>query len=154
MKYVPYILITLATGVAFYLVFSDEKPQQNETLETEQTTLDVPKGNWETKTDDQPPIAIKVTPVELGKNMETWKFQVIFDTHSGSLDDDLLTVASLVDDKGSVYQPTAWEGPGPGGHHREGTIIFNPVQPLPEYIELKIKNVGGVSERSFKWNIE
>ena len=154
MKYLPYILITLAIGLAFYLVFSNEKPQQNEIIETEQTTLDIAKGNWETKTDDQPPITIRVTPVEFDKDMKTWKFQVVFDTHSGSLDDDLLTVASIVDDRGNAYQPTVWEGPGSGGHHREGALTFEAINPVPSYLELKIKDVGGIPERSFRWVFE
>lgn len=114
----------------------------------------VTQGNWETKTDDQPPVTIKVTPVEFGKGAKTWKFQAVFDTHSGSLDDDLLAAVSLVDNKGSAYQPISWEGPGPGGHHREGVLAFEAVNPAPSYAELKIKNVGGVSERLFKWNMQ
>jgi hypothetical protein len=86
--------------------------------------------------------------------MKTWKFQVVFDTHSGSLDDDLLTVASIVDDRGNAYQPTVWEGPGSGGHHREGALTFEAINPVPSYLELKIKDVGGIPERSFRWVFE
>lgn len=65
------------------------------------------QDTWETKTDDRPPVTIKITPVEFGKEAETWKFQVVLDTHSESLDDDLLVVASLTDDRGNIYQPIA-----------------------------------------------
>ena len=99
-------------------------------------------------------MTVKVTPVEFGQDAQTWKFRIVLDTHSGSLDDNLLRVAVLTDDKGKVYEPVAWEGAEPGGHHREGVLMFNAVQPMPESIEIKIKNVGGVPERSFAWSLK
>lgn len=154
MKYLLYIIIGLAAVALFYFgIFNRKQPQPSNNQQIEQPVNTV-RDNWETKTDDQPPVTIKITPVELGKGTETWKFQIVFDTHSGSLDDDLLAAVSLVDDKGNIYQKISWEGPGPGGHHREGTLAFNPIQPPPKYVELKIKDVGGVLERSFRWNIE
>lgn len=111
---------------------------------------------WETKTDDRAPVTIKVTPIELGmtKGVQVWKFDIAFDTHSGSLDQDLAQIAILVDDKGNAYKPTSWEGPGPGGHHREGVLAFGPMNPFPQSVELKIKDVGGIPERSFKWDVK
>lgn len=138
MKYTRFIFIGLiAAGLFYFGIFNREQPQPN---------------SWETKTDDQQPVTISVTPVEFGKGVETWKFQVVFDTHSGSLDDDPTQIAVLMDDNGNTYKPIAWEGPGPGGHHREGALVFNPVYPTPAYVELKIKNVGGIPERLFRWN--
>lgn len=112
------------------------------------------QGNWETKTDGRPPVTITVTPLEFGKGVETWKFQVVLDTHSGSLDNDLLATASLTDDKGNVYRPVAWEGPGPGGHHREGVLRFTPLAPTHPTITLNIRDVGGIAERTFTWEME
>ena len=146
------MVIILAAALFYFGIFNREQPQPSN-QQTEQP-ISTASGNWGTKIDNQPPVTIKITPIEFGKYAQTWKFRVVFDTHSGNLDDDLLTAASLVDDNANVYRPVSWEGPGPGGHHREGALIFNPVQPLPKYIELKIKNVGGVSERSFKWVLE
>lgn len=143
MKYSPYIFIVLAVGLLVYFGIFRAKESSN-----------IPQDKWETKIDGLPPVTIQATPVEFGKSASRWKFDVIFTTHSGSLDYDPAKIAFLTDDKGNKYQPTAWEGPGPGGHHREGTLVFNPIWPTPKYIELKIKNVGGVPERSFKWNLE
>lgn len=145
MKYAFYIVIGLAVVLLSFGIFNREQPQPSNDRQTKQ---------WETKTDNQPPITIKVTPIELGQNVKIWKFTLVFETHSGSLDQDPAKVASLVDDKGNAYRPISWEGPGPGGHHREGTLIFNPILPLPKYVELKIRDVGGVSERLFRWNME
>lgn len=110
-------------------------------------------NQWEAQTDEQPPIAITVTPIELGRNAPTWKFEITFDTHASDLNDDPLRTIVLWDDVGNSYPPTAWEGPGPGGHHRNGVLIFNSLTSAPKYIELIIKNVGGIAERKFKWII-
>lgn len=108
----------------------------------------------ETKSDDQPPIAVRVTPMELGKDAKMWKFEISFDTHAGSLDQDPLKSLILFDDKGNTYSPVSWEGPGAGGHHRQGMLIFNPIRPAPPYVELMVKDVGGIPERAFKWEIK
>ncbi|MBI4119008.1 MAG: hypothetical protein HY452_01975 [Parcubacteria group bacterium] len=157
MKYLKFILIILAIGSFIYYYFwgyNNKKQQIENDRQLEQLAGEVQQKQWETKIDDQPPVTIKITPIELGRDTEIWKFQVVFDTHSGSLDDDMLTAVSLADDKGNTYQPTIWNGPAPGGHHREGVLIFNAINPTPEYVELKIKNVGGIPERSFKWSIK
>ncbi len=156
MKYLKFILIILATGSLLYYYFGvyNNKKQRENDRQLEQLASEVQQKQWETKTDDQPPVTIKITPVELGQDAKIWKFTLVLDTHSGSLDQDPVQIAVLADDKGNMYRPTAWEGPGPGGHHREGILVFNPVEPLPAYVELKIKNVGGISERLFKWNIQ
>ncbi len=138
MKYLLYIIIGLATTAFLYFgIFNSEQSNQQ----------------WETKTDNQLPVTIKVTPIELSQSANQWRFTVVFDTHSESLDQDLTKAISLADDKGSAYQPIAWEGSGPGGHHREGVLVFNAIQPMPQSVELKIKNVGGIPERLFQWDI-
>lgn len=138
---------TLWSGKSFVKQRSEDGQQIEQPVNRAQ-------GNWETKTDDRPPVTIKVTPVELGKGAETWNFQVVLDTHSGSLDNDLLAAVSLADDKGNVYRPVAWEGPGPGGHHREGVLRFIPLSPAPPAITLNIRDVGGIAERIFTWEIK
>ena len=75
------------------------------------------------------------------------------DTHSEELSEDLVAVSELLDDQGKAYKPTSWDGSPPGGHHRNGVLKFNPISPKPRSLELKIKNVGGVVERSFKWDL-
>ena len=164
MKCLLYIIIALAAATLLYFgIFNREQSQpsnnplrQSDSEASQQTEqpANTVQDNWDTKIDDQPPVTIKVTPVEFGKDTETWKFQVVFDTHSGSLDQDPTKVMSLTDDNGNTYQPSAWEGAGPGGHHREGVLIFNAINPVPLNVELKIKDVGGIAERSFRWDLE
>lgn len=155
MKYTRFIMVGLVFAFLMYVFFVvyqnlTRSNGQNPQINQEQTD----KQQWETKTDEQPPVTVSVTPLELGRNAQVWKFDIALDTHSGSLDDDLNVMTILVDDKGNTYQPISWERPEPGGHHREGMLIFNAINPSPPYVKLKIKNVGGVPERSFKWYVE
>src|SRR3989344_2748444 len=154
MKYLFYMFILPVALIAtffFYIGLSrDQKLEPRNDKETAQQPLE----QWETKTDEQLPVTITVTPIELGKDAKIWKFNVTFTTHSGSLDDDPVKIASLMDDKGNIYQPKMWEGPGPGGHHREGVLVFSPIEPAPKYVELRIKNIGGIAERLFRWDVK
>ncbi len=151
-------VITILSVLAFlggFLVFYQSRPVDQNTPTVNQTDEQTNSSQqWETKTDEQLPVTVKATPIEFGANIQTWKFQIVFDTHSGSLDDDLLQIAVLADTAGNEYRPIAWEGPGPGGHHREGVLIFNAISPTPSVVELKIRSVGGVPERSFSWSIK
>jgi len=152
-KYWRFIAIGLAFIFLLYYyvaVYQDGKRDHEQNQASQQTA----QKQWETYTSEQEPVLIKATPTELGKDARQWKFIIAFTAHSGDLNQDPTKVVSLADDKGNIYEPISWEGPGPGGHHREGTLIFNSINPIPKYIELKIKDVGGIAERSFKWNLE
>lgn len=50
--------------------------------------------------------------------------RVVFDTHSVDLDFDPVEIAMLEVD-GRELRATSWDGPGPGGHHREGDLSFD-----------------------------
>ncbi|MHB8871473.1 MAG: hypothetical protein ACYC5G_03395 [Candidatus Doudnabacteria bacterium] len=145
MKLWKLVVVLVLVLLSFYFVFYkvQNKNRQQETVK-----------QWLTQTDEQGPVLVKVTPVDLGRNANQWRFTVTFTTHSEELDQDPMKAVSLIDDKGNVYNPLYWEGPGPGGHHIEGTMIFNKINPVPKYIELRIKDIGGVPERYLKWEIE
>lgn len=97
-------------------------------------------------------MTVVVTPLDLSPNSREWKFDVGMNTHSVELDQDMIKIAILVDDKGKEYKPISWDGPI-GGHHREGVLIFNQVKPNSKSVELKISDIGDVV-RSFKWDIK
>lgn len=82
-------------------------------------------------------------------------FTIVLDTHSVDLDRlDLTQLAALRIDGGAAMKPATWNAPA-GGHHLRGTLTFT----VPEsssltnarVIELIIRDVGGVPERSFRW---
>lgn len=97
-------------------------------------------------------VSVEVTPkvLKIGKNPQ---FQIVFNTHSLDLSFDVAKIVVLTDDKGNNYFNTNWNGSGPGGHHRDGSLSFNTPLKETKYIELIIKDVVGVSERRFRWNI-
>ena len=80
-----------------------------------------------------------------------WEFEVVMDTHTKPLDDDLTKMAVLVDNGGRLYAPLAWQGDKPGGHHRKGILRFPaPAEPVKSF-ELRIQGLGGVKTRVFQW---
>lgn len=150
------ILIVLIVGILFFVY--NKKPEQRQTASVVQQLVDSQDNSeiqkFKTQTDEQQPVSISITPVELSADSQSWKFKISFDTHSGSLDDNPLEVVSLVDDTGKIYKPSLWNGPVPGGHHIEGELVFDAINPIPKFVDLKIKNVGGISERSFRWELK
>ena len=88
------------------------------------------------------------------KGADDPRFQVVLDTHSVNLDAyDFKNIAVLRDDAGKSYVPVAAENKG-SGHHREVIVSFPKISPESKRIELIIKDVAGVKERTFVWNLE
>ena len=94
-----------------------------------------------------------ITPKNINSDIRTWDFEIILDTHTGSLDQDLVSIIRIVDNKGIEYQANKWVGDPPGGHHREGILEFSPITPYPSSIELKIQTTDTTKETTFRWNI-
>lgn len=92
-------------------------------------------------------MTVEVLPQDPSFSGQLWKFDVTFDTHSGDLNQDLVKIAALKDNKGNVYRAVSWEGDPPGGHHRGGTLSFQPINPKPQKIILQIE------ERNFSWEL-
>lgn len=103
----------------------------------------------ESKVDDQASVTVAVTPIDISSKSKEWKFDIVMDTHSVELDQDMTESAVLISDQGKEYKPISWEGSS-GGHHREGILTFNQIIPVPKSVELKISSIGDVV-RSFTW---
>ena len=74
-------------------------------------------------------------------------------THSVDLDGyDLGKLALLRDDAGKEYLPVFWDSPT-GGHHREGVLTFQITDSENQYFNLIIRDVAGVEERTFHWEL-
>lgn len=98
-------------------------------------------------------VTVKVTYLN-PEGPEGPRFQVVLDTHSVDLDAfDLKNVSVLQDDAGKDYQPTQMENKG-GGHHREVTLAFPKPTTMAKRLELVIKDIAGVKERSFRWELK
>ena len=96
-------------------------------------------------------VTVKATPRALSGG--TWEFEIVFDTHTQELNDDLVKTASLLAD-GKRIAPANWQGDPPGGHHRKGVLKFNGTAPGPQAIELTITRPGEPKPRSFQWQLK
>ena len=99
-------------------------------------------------------VTVTARPDSLARDARTWNFEIVLDTHSRELGDDLVKSAVLVDGAGREYKPTAWDGAAPGGHHRQGVLRFGPVSPPPQVIELQIRRPGEARPRVFRWELK
>ncbi|HSE86791.1 MAG TPA: hypothetical protein VLJ79_11250 [Candidatus Binatia bacterium] len=98
-------------------------------------------------------VTVAVTYVNPSNN-ESPRFQVTLNTHSVGLDSyDFKTLALLRDGTGKNYSPIKVENKG-GGHHRQVTLTFPKISPEAKRLEIVIKDIAGVKERTFRWNLE
>lgn len=97
-------------------------------------------------------VTVSVTP-QLG-DAATWSFKVVLDTHSQDLSDDLLKTTTLIGPDGKRYSPGAWDGAGPGGHHRESVLRFMALTPRPASIDLEMRRPSESALRVFTWQLQ
>ena len=95
-------------------------------------------------------VKVTVTLQNILSEAKTWNFQLVLETHTQDLNDDLAKSAVLIAD-GKQYLPLGWEGAPPGGHHRKGLLRFKAIAPQPRSMELQIRLAGDTAQRSFKW---
>ncbi|MBI4674548.1 MAG: hypothetical protein HY741_23125 [Chloroflexi bacterium] len=107
---------------------------------------------FEAQTVEGGSVTVEVVPrvLKLGAPLE---FEIAMNTHSVDLDADMTKSAVLSDDAGNEYTPTAWDGPSGGGHHRSGTLKFPALKGNTKAVTLFVKNIAGVPERVFKWQL-
>ncbi|MGD9953731.1 MAG: hypothetical protein AB7S87_14235 [Burkholderiales bacterium] len=111
-------------------------------------------GSLETRSSSAAGVTVRVTPAQVAPGAPNWEFDIVLDTHSGDLSDDLVRNSVLIGSKGARHAPLAWDGAGPGGHHRKGVLRFKAPQPAPEAIELQIRRPGESAPRSFRWTLK
>ena len=88
------------------------------------------------------------------KSKDAPRFSAVLDTHSVDLDSyELKSLTVLRDDTGKIYPPTAVENKG-SGHHREIVLTFPKMSPESKRMNLVIKDVAGVKERTFRWDLK
>lgn len=95
-------------------------------------------------------VTVKVTYLEQTEHES--RFSVVLDTHSVNLDAyDLKALSFIRDDTGLTMKPTGAENKG-SGHHREIILTFPRLSLNRKWLELVIKDIGGVNERIFRWD--
>lgn len=127
-------------------------------IPTAQVVQPMRSGNSDSVSEFQPQtveggsVTVTAQPLNLKAGAPP-EFDIAMNTHSVDLADDLLQAVVLRDDSGKEYAPLAWEGPSAGGHHREGVIRFDPLPIKTKTVTLIVRNVAGIAERVFKWNM-
>lgn len=156
MRYKNIIFICILVIIAVFLLYRyfGNTPQSNKTTIQTQKQNTTSQASSQTQTNSEGEVTAKVTPMNVSDDKRTWQFQIVLDTHSGSLDTDLIKNAELIDERDNVLLPLSWNGTPLGGHHREGTLIFPSFQDRLESVTLQLKNIGGISERRFTWKSE
>lgn len=142
------VAVLIVSTVA--VIFAISKPMifnKNNIVSSEQTILS-PQTNSEGS------VTVKVIPKDLSQSSSSWDFEIVLDTHSGNLDQDLTKNSVLIDDKGNQFNPISWEGDLPQGHHRQGVLKFNQIIPRPKSVELKISQISETNEKIFTWDLE
>ena len=138
------LLILIIAAVSGCL--SGKEPQtENPAAGVPTSTVDKISTTDSSETRVNSEAGVTITAVYLGNNA----FDIKLDTHSGSLDYEMVKLSYIRDSKGNIIKPESWDG-GIGGHHFEGILKF------PEFdesagFELVIQEVAGVKERVLKW---
>ncbi len=104
------------------------------------------------QTSDENGVKIVVTPGDLSSTATIWNFEVVLETHTHPLIDELAEASVLVAN-GKSFAPLVWIGSPPGGHHRQGRLRFMAVTPRPAAIELRIRLNGEAAPRTFTWSL-
>ena len=92
-------------------------------------------------------IDITIEPVQLDDDGAA--FGIALDTHSVELSSDLAGDARL-EVGGAAWPATAWDGDGPGGHHREGTLTFAATGPATGSVRLTLAGFGEPVEATWE----
>jgi hypothetical protein len=101
-----------------------------------------------TRTREVGSVEVRVAPRRVGDRAAV--FALSLDTHSGDLGVDLQAAATLAVD-GEEWPISGFEGDGPGGHHREGTLRFRAAGSAKRRMRLIIRGMGGPVE--FTWSL-
>ncbi len=97
---------------------------------------------------------VTVTATLLRGQADGTAIQLALNTHSVNLDAlNFEEVTTLRDDNGKVYPVEAVEKTSGGGHHRQVVLRFAKLNPNAKAIELVVKDVAGVKERIFRWDV-
>jgi hypothetical protein len=96
---------------------------------------------------------VTVTATFLKDQGDATAIKLALETHSVNLDGyKWETIASLRDDRGKTYPLQAVENASGGGHHRQAILRFGKPGREARTVELIVKDVAGVKERTFRWS--
>ncbi len=97
---------------------------------------------------------VTVTATLLKDQAEATAIKLALNTHSVDLNGyQFEKMATLHDDGGRTYPLLAVESVSGGGHHREAVLRFGKLSQGAKTVELVVKDLAGVPERTFRWSL-
>jgi len=97
---------------------------------------------------------VTVAATLLTDRRDATAIRLALNTHSVNLDGyQFDTLALLRDDQGKTYALEAVESASGSGHHREAVLRFARADAAVKAMELIVKDVAGVKERTFRWSM-
>ena len=105
-----------------------------------------------TQRDQRGAVTVAVTLITPKTAAEPIKAKVVLDTDSVALDAIALDQAVTLRTNGGDLAAVALEQASGGGHHREAVLVFPPLA-QPGRVRIVVKNVGGIPERAFDWEL-
>jgi len=97
---------------------------------------------------------VTVTATLVNDQAETTAIKLALNTHSVDLNGyQFEKMATLHDDGGKTYPLQAVESASGGGHHREAVLRFGKLSQGAKTVELVVKDLAGVPERTFRWSL-
>jgi len=143
-KLLLFLILFIAAGI-FVVAKAVNKP------EIVKTQISAKENIFSPQTSSEGDVEVNAVP-KVSADKKSWSFQITLTTHAGSLDEDLVVISSLADEEGNKLDPIRWEGTDPGGHHREGVLVFPPFSQTPKSVKLILRSIGEIPERNFTWS--
>ncbi len=142
---VPIVAVALVVGAVVLVLTGDgSRPRATGGATPRQEEASLPA-----RTVDAGGVQVRIEPLRIDQTGAA--FLVILDTHSGDLRVDLAETARL-EVGGADWGDAAWDGDPPGGHHRQGTLNFEPGGPTRGTARLAIDGLPGPVLAS--WTVE
>lgn len=95
-------------------------------------------------------VDVEASPAQVTSGKEVM-ITMAFNNHSVDLDYDFVNMATLRDSDGNRYRATKWTG-GRGGHHVNGTLIFEPLKVSSGELTMMLQGIDN-QVADFRWKM-
>lgn len=113
----------------------------------------MPTPNELARTHEANAVLVEIVPLNLyDTTAGVLEFDMVLTTHSGDLNYDFATIATLRSDAGEEVAALTWDGPI-GGHHVSGVLSFPALKARGHTMTLVLRGIADVPERIFEWRV-
>lgn len=150
----------IGIGIAMYINYGPGAAERNSGTATRSgvgaiSDAPISAPQFPPKVSDENGVTVTITPLLVSPDAATWEFDVVLSTHVQELGGyDLAKLATLADENGNEFKPLSWSPDATEGHHIGGVLKFDRLASKPARIEIKVAEIGTVTERSFRWDMQ